>query len=116
MTEGSFDQITPEEPYPGVVRRVFDGKGATVTRYDFAPGAQFPLHRHPQEQITLIQQGEVEFTVDGTPLKQSAGDFSIVDPDVEHGLKAGPNGASILAIVTPRRKDANAYTVSEAAA
>jgi quercetin dioxygenase-like cupin family protein len=112
-TIGSFDGLQAEEPYSGLERRTFDSTGATVNQYRFQPGARFPLHRHPQEQITLIQEGEVEMTIEGEVTMLAAGQWSVVGPDVEHGIQAGPNGASILAIVVPRRAAVGAYTVVE---
>jgi quercetin dioxygenase-like cupin family protein len=103
VTRGSFDELPVDEPWPGVHRRAFDAAGATVTHYDFDPGASFPLHSHPQEQITLVQEGEVEFTVGGEPQHLGAGEWSVVPPGVEHGLRAASSGARFLAIIVPRR-------------
>jgi quercetin dioxygenase-like cupin family protein len=69
------------------------------------------LHRHPQEQITLIEAGGVEMTVGDRMEPMSAGDWSVIGPDLEHGLRAGPEGARVVAIVIPRRASADAYTV-----
>ena len=110
---GSFEALEADEPYPGLQRRAFDSEGATVTEYRFEPGAAFPLHRHPQEQITLIAEGEVEMTIDGQVSPLRAGDWSVVGPEVEHGIRAGRNGARILAIVVPRRSGPDALTVVE---
>jgi quercetin dioxygenase-like cupin family protein len=106
-----FDKLPAEEVYAGVVRRSFSSDKATVTRYSFAPGATFPLHRHPQEQITLIEAGEVEMTVGDYAEPMSAGDWSVTEADVEHGIRAGAGGAQVLAIVIPARVSADAYTV-----
>ena len=114
-TEGRFDDLDAAEPYPGVVRRSFDSAKATVYRYEFTPGASFPIHRHAAEQITVIEAGEVEMTVDGEARRLRAGDWSVVAGDVEHGITAGTDGARILAIVVPRRESADAYTVVESA-
>ena len=100
-----------EEVYDGVQRRSFSSRSATVTSYTFAPGATFPLHRHPQEQITLIEAGQVEMTVEDRVEPLAAGDWSVVEADVEHGIRAGPDGARVVAIVTPRRESSDAYTV-----
>lgn len=108
---GSFDQLPADHVYDGVTRRTFTSDRATVTSYEFSPGAQFPLHRHPQEQITLIQAGEVEMTVGESVENLSAGDWAVVEPDVEHGITAGPAGAAVVAIVVPARASADAYTV-----
>jgi quercetin dioxygenase-like cupin family protein len=110
---GTFDELPVDEPYPGLQRRAFDSAGATVTEYRFEPGARFPLHRHPQEQITLIAEGDVEMTIEGTVSRLGAGAWSVVGPEVEHGITAGPEGARILAIVVPRRSGPNALTVVE---
>jgi quercetin dioxygenase-like cupin family protein len=104
---GSFRDLPLEEPYPGLHRRTFESEGATVNQYVFAPSARFPLHRHPQEQITLVEYGEVEMTIAGEVSTLSGGDWSVVAADVEHGIQAGPGGARILAIVVPRRRAAD---------
>lgn len=108
---GRFEELPPEEVYAGVVRRSFSSAQATVTSYTFEPGAAFPLHRHPQEQITLIESGEVEMTVGNQVEPLTAGDWNVVEPDLAHGLRAGPSGARVLAIVVPRRETADAYSV-----
>lgn len=112
-TLGSFDSLQVEEPYPGLRRRTFDSDGATVNEYTFAPGASFPLHRHPQEQITLVLEGKVTMTIERSSSELAAGAWSVVGPDVEHGITAGAKPARILAIVLPRRRSADAYTVVE---
>ncbi|MGH2869559.1 MAG: cupin domain-containing protein [Solirubrobacteraceae bacterium] len=108
---GRFDELPAKEVYAGVVRRTFTSDKATVTRYSFDPGATFPLHRHPQQQITLIEVGEVEMTVADHAAPMSAGDWSVIEADVEHGIRGGPGGAQVLAIVIPARASAEAYTV-----
>jgi quercetin dioxygenase-like cupin family protein len=109
--EGRFADLPAEEPYDGVRRRSFDSAAATVTEYVFEPGARFPIHRHPQEQITLIQEGDVVLSASGELSVLAAGDWSGLSPDVEHGIQAGPRGARFLAIIVPRRDRADAYTV-----
>jgi quercetin dioxygenase-like cupin family protein len=108
---GHFDDLSVDEPWPGVRRCSFDSEHATITRYEFDPGAEFPLHSHPQEQITIVQEGEVEFTVGGEVSHLGPGDWSVVPPDVPHGLRAGDGGARFLAMIVPRRESAHAYTV-----
>ena len=108
---GRFDELPADEVYPGVLRRSFSSDQATVTSYTFEPGAGFPLHSHPQEQITMIQAGEVEITVADQVQALSAGEWNVVAPDVPHGLRAGDSGAQILAIVVPRRRSPDAYRV-----
>ena len=112
MTEiGSFDAIPEEEPFPGVRRRSFDAAGATVTQYRFEPGATFPNHRHAQEQITTVLEGVVAMTIDGEASEIGPGDWSVVEPGIDHGITAGAEGARFLAMVVPRRGGADEYEV-----
>jgi quercetin dioxygenase-like cupin family protein len=108
---GSFHDLPMDEPWPGVRRRAFDSQQATFTEYDFDAGAEFPLHSHPQEQITLVQEGALELTVAGAVKRLGPGDWSVVPPDVPHGIAAGSEGARFLAIVVPKRHSPHAYSV-----
>jgi quercetin dioxygenase-like cupin family protein len=107
---GTFAELPSDEPCPGVVRRTFDAAGATVTSYEFSAGASFPLHRHAQEQITLVEEGSVSMRIGDREPELSAGGWSVVPGEVEHGVTAGPTGARITAIVVPRR-EGGAYEV-----
>ncbi len=108
---GTFEGLPVSEPFVGLRRRTFDAAGSTVNEYSFEPGASFPIHRHPEEQVTLILEGSVELTAEGATTQLGPGSWSIVDGDVEHGITAGPDGARIVAIVTPRRARPDAYSV-----
>lgn len=108
---GRFSEMPQDEVYAGVLRRSFSSEKATVTSYSFDPGAAFPLHHHAQEQITLIEAGEVEMTIGDRVEALANGDWTVVRADLEHGIRAGAEGAEVLAIVIPARASADAYTV-----
>ena len=92
-----------QTPYPGIRRRMFDGVQTTVAEYTFEPGATFPLHRHPQEQIVVVRHGELRLTVAGEERVLAAGQWSLIAGDVDHGITAAAQGAEFLAILAPRR-------------
>jgi quercetin dioxygenase-like cupin family protein len=106
---GRIDELEADAPYPGVLRRAFHGQGATVTAYEFRPGASFPVHRHQQEQITLIEQGAVRMTIGERELELAEGAWSVVPPGIAHGITAGDAGARITAIIVPRRQAPHDY-------
>jgi quercetin dioxygenase-like cupin family protein len=106
---GRIEELEADAPYPGVVRRAFDGQGATVTTYEFQPGASFPVHRHEQEQITLIDEGAVRMTIGERELELAGGAWSVVPPGIAHGITAGDAGARITAIIVPRRQAPGDY-------
>lgn len=110
---GSFEGLPTEEPFSGVQRQTFNTVNTTVTKYTFEPGRAFPLHRHPQEQLTFIESGTVEFVAGENEGELAAGSYFIVPPHLEHSIKAGPDGATILAIVVPGRESSDAYETVE---
>ena len=62
------------EQNPGVTRTDLQrhdlgipGHEVIQTRVDFAPGAAFPLHRHPGEEIIYVIEGSIEYRVEDQP-------------------------------------------------
>jgi quercetin dioxygenase-like cupin family protein len=100
---GRFAALPGEAPYPGIERHVLTTAKATVQEYRFAPGATFPQHHHPQEQVTVVLEGSVTFTADGEARELEADEWSVVVGGVAHGITAGPDGARFLAILVPPR-------------
>jgi quercetin dioxygenase-like cupin family protein len=109
---GRLAGLPLEEPFPGIRRRAFSSASATVTEYVLEPGASFPQHHHPQEQLTLLQSGDVELTAEDRLVELSAGDWFVVAGGVEHGLRAGADGARFLAVLVPRRDPSDPYTLT----
>jgi quercetin dioxygenase-like cupin family protein len=107
----SFEHLPADEPFPGVMRRRLDATGATLTSYRFQPRARFPVHRHAEEQLTLVDEGEVILRVQDRTRQLSRGAWAVIPGGVEHGITAGPDGARITAIVVPRRATGDAYEV-----
>jgi unsaturated pyranuronate lyase len=101
---GRFHDLDAEAPHPGLRRRMLHSERVTVVEYVFEPGASFPLHRHAQEQVTLVEAGEVRLTVAGETETLAAGAWSVIPGDVEHGITAGADGARIVAVLSPRRR------------
>ena len=111
-SSGSFAGIEAETPYPGIRRRTFHSERMTVSEYTFAPGATFPLHRHTQEQVTLVEAGEVRLTAGGSTETLAAGAWSVMPAGVEHGVTAGPDGARIVAVLSPPRRSDGEITLA----
>jgi quercetin dioxygenase-like cupin family protein len=111
-SSGRFADLDAEAPYPGILRRTLHSDRMTLTEYTFEPGATFPLHRHAQEQVTLVEEGEVRLTTAGATETLSAGAWVVTPGDVEHGITAGDGGARIVAILSPRRESAADITLA----
>ncbi|MBC7190304.1 cupin domain-containing protein [Candidatus Aerophobetes bacterium] len=67
------------------------------------PGAEFPLHKHEEEQIMIILEGSEEHIVDGQRIHMEKGDVCIHPPNVEHGGYTATGFKGIDIFVPPRR-------------
>ncbi|PBB69265.1 cupin [Mesorhizobium sp. WSM4312] len=64
------------------------GHEAIQTRVDFAPGAAFPMHRHPGEEVIYVIEGSIEYEVEGQPaVTVDAGGVLFVPAMVAHAAK-----------------------------
>jgi len=104
-TRGRLADLEVTERFPGVMVRTFESEKATVNRYEFAPGATFPRHHHVQEQITMVEEGQIVFATDDGDEVIAAGEWRIVGPDIPHRVTAGDGGARVTAVLVPRRGD-----------
>ena len=57
----------------------------------------------------------MELTVRGEVRRLGPGGWSVIAPGVPHGIRAGHEGARLLAIVVPKRDTPHAYTVVDGA-
>ncbi len=75
------------------------GREVVQVRVDFEPGAAFPGHRHPGEEIINVLEGSFEYQVEGkAPVTLSAGDVLFIPAGVTHAAKnTGRGKASELA-------------------
>jgi quercetin dioxygenase-like cupin family protein len=67
-------------------------------RVDFAPGASFPAHKHPGEEIIYVLEGTIEYVVEGKPVTLKAGDVLFVPYGTVHAARnVGAGNAAELA-------------------
>lgn len=96
----------PEEiPRPGVIRQPVHGTNQTLVRYRYAPGAIFPVHAHPEEQVTIVLRGRLAIEVAGTEVIAEPGDVMIIPGGVAHGASVvGDEEVETLNFFVPRRE------------
>ena len=90
---------------PGLVARAVEGERMTFAVVDLEPGAVLPQHQHANEQIGMILRGRMELTVGSERRVLHPGDTYVIPGDVPHTAQAGPDGASVADVFTPRRAD-----------
>jgi quercetin dioxygenase-like cupin family protein len=70
----------------------------------FEKDAVGSLHYHTHRQISYVESGRFEVTIDGKKKILEQGDCFFVAPDLVHGVVALEKG-SLVDIFTPARKD-----------
>lgn len=105
-----WSAVSPEQVFPGVTRQTIQAANQTMIRYVYLPGAVFPDHHHPEEQVTAVLTGQIEFTVGGERHLLGPGDVAIIPPNVSHGATVvGSLTVETLNTLSPRR-GANPYS------
>jgi quercetin dioxygenase-like cupin family protein len=73
---------------PGITRRtIANGKTMYQMIATLAAGSRMPEHRHAQEQIVHILEGQMRLIVDGVPHELSTGDSFYLASNVPHGVE-----------------------------
>lgn len=75
------------EVFPGVFRRRL---AATDQIYqmtvDLDEGAEVPLHKHPQEQVSYIVSGRLRFQVGDALIEAGPGEAVVIPGDTPHAV------------------------------
>jgi quercetin dioxygenase-like cupin family protein len=91
----AWRNVPVEEVLDGVTRRRHSGETFTIVRYTYQPGSVFPVHAHPEEQLTIVHSGAIEFQVDGQPVRLEAGMFAVIPGGIPHGARVIGNEAVV---------------------
>jgi quercetin dioxygenase-like cupin family protein len=75
-------------------------------RVDFTPGASFPRHSHPGEEIIYVIEGTLEYVIEGKSARVKAGDVLFVPAGAIHSAKniGKDNGAELATYVVEKGK------------
>jgi quercetin dioxygenase-like cupin family protein len=73
----------------------FHSATLSVITVDGEPGEGPDLHRHPYEEVFVIVDGEVRFTIGDETVTAKAGDVLIAPPNTPHGFKITIPGRSV---------------------
>jgi len=101
----SWTTVAPESPMAGVERRMAVGNTLMVCRLRFDPFTVTAVHRHPHEQMTLVERGRVRFFIEGEERIAQAGDVLHFPSNIEHGATMMDEEVVLVDIFTPIRED-----------
>ena len=83
------------------------GREVVQTRVDFAPGAVFPKHMHPGEEIVYVIEGSLDYQLEGKPpVTLKAGEVLFIPAGTPHAVKnpGSTNGAELGTYVVEKGK------------
>jgi mannose-6-phosphate isomerase-like protein (cupin superfamily) len=63
---------------------LYGGASVSVILVDMAPGEGPKLHKHPYEEVFVIEEGSATYTIGSTTLEARAGQIAIVPAGVPH--------------------------------
>lgn len=81
-------ELASLEAASGVVLQPLFGEKLMVSYVTFAPHSVAPVHQHPQEQITVVLKGHLEFEVGNQKKLLGPGDAVTIPRNVPHGAVA----------------------------
>ena len=90
----------------GVYQKAFTGEGATLALHKLHPGHEPRPHKHPNEQIVYIMEGEVDFHVGEEIYRLGAGGLLVIPPNIMHYAEViGDKEVLNLGVFTPKRPE-----------
>ena len=95
----------PRQLAEGITTRVFPGEQAMLSLVSCEANSAGSIHSHPEEQWGVCLEGSGVRIQDGVDVPFRKGDFWRTPGGVEHGIRVGPDGATVLDIFAPPREE-----------
>jgi quercetin dioxygenase-like cupin family protein len=97
--------LCPLPIWNGVLGRAVQSAGVTLAVVELEPNSVVPEHHHHNEQLGLVLQGSMTFTIGGERRDLVPGDTYIIPANVPHDVATGPAGAVVIDVFSPVRAD-----------
>jgi quercetin dioxygenase-like cupin family protein len=97
--------VAPKTVWDGVTARIVDGERISLAVVELEPGGLVPEHRHDNEQLGLVLEGEITFRIGDEQRTLGPGGTWRILADVPHEARAGAGGAVVIDVFTPVRDD-----------
>ena len=114
-TEGFFfsESTEWEKVAPGLERQImgYDGK-IMLVKAKFDTGAIGMMHKHYHSQVTYVESGEFEMSIDGVVKTLKRGDSFYVLPQLMHGCVCTKPGI-LIDVFSPAREDFLGYPMQD---
>ncbi|HZZ73330.1 MAG TPA: cupin domain-containing protein [Pirellulales bacterium] len=91
--------------FPGVEVFTMHGAHLMLSYVEIQPGGVVEEHSHPHEQLGLLLEGELDFTIGGERRIVRKGDMWRIPGGVLHSAVGGPQGCHALDVFYPIREE-----------
>jgi quercetin dioxygenase-like cupin family protein len=108
-----IDLLGPQRIWDGIVGRTVHGERVTLSLLELEAGAVVPEHAHANEQVGVLLDGSVRFTIGGETRELRRGGAWRILAHVPHSVTVGPEGALIVEVFSPVRDDWHAIETQE---
>jgi quercetin dioxygenase-like cupin family protein len=85
--------------------RRIEGERITFALVELAANAEVPEHRHENEQLGMVIQGQVTFTIEDESRELGPGGTWRIPSGAAHHVDVGPDGAMVIDVFAPPRHD-----------
>lgn len=96
--------VLTEQMNPLFKRQFVTGEQAMLAKIALKKGCIVPMHQHPNEQISLIVSGSLEFVIGGVSKTVHAGEILVIPANLPHSAIAHEDMEG-LDIFAPPRQD-----------
>jgi len=97
--------IPPQQIWDGVLGRTIHGERVSFAMIELAPGAVVPEHSHDNEQVGILVEGSMTFTIGGEARELRPGGTWRILSNVPHSVETGADGAVVMEVFAPVRDD-----------
>lgn len=99
-----WDQQRFTEPRPGIFGATVHTPQLTATLYRYDAGSSWEEHRHPQDQVTYVLEGVIDFVVAGQPVRLVAGQMATLPGETPHSATVPIDGGAVTLNVFTHRE------------
>jgi len=100
-----LSDLAPLRIWDGVLGRAVQGTSITMGVLELEANSIVPEHHHSNEQLGVVLQGSMTFTIGGEQRHLVPGDTYTIPSNVPHGVVTGPEGAVVIDVFSPVRAD-----------
>ena len=99
----NWDEQEFTEVRPGIFGATVHTPQLTATLYRYGASTSWEEHQHPQDQITHVIEGTIDFVVAGSPVTLRAGQLATLPGGTPHSATVPSGGPAVTLNVFTHR-------------